>query len=577
MDICTNIRERTHEKPITQYPLPITNYRKPNDQNSISNVLSWRSSGSVLLGLEGCSQSLFDTRMRKKVRELKLKLRDELYAKFSCPYDYKYMLGPNPSVAALALAEEPLQRIIKRIGSLLRADIDKDPSANFFKMMFDRVRRPIPRDIWYQENEEEVGPLVRDEMIVLGWNPATSRQQTLPIEMAARKKVFEALPDEEQEKYLDKAAAWKPKEPTRELLLALPKLLFTIGDSMRKVLGWSFFIWAGGLNAEGKPSVLHEEWLDNNDPDTQAFLTSKEFKALNTAWLKNIAAKSKVPIAEVQIIQPYRPKVAFFVPRGPPRLMDVLEWNKETQTAKGDEPSFEAALNNYFNDLWPLVPPATDENRKIKGKGKKAAKRVPPWDAIDKSRGVYDQWLDPARLPVAPKFQFSAPGRTPFQDLKVLATHIIKGEKGLLPSTNIFQRRNQQNPPARVKPPVPGTKCTLEPSAESDGIEMDAKMSAKHLKLTSQANEPRKPIILAMPSTSNKNIDSITVTGNVLLEQISVDWETAKVKEEEPTGTGGSPKLVESIKKPRAKRIVRVKHAPAVSKEDADSVVVFLM
>jgi hypothetical protein len=32
--------------------------------------------------------------------------------------------------------------------------------------------------------------------------------------------------------------------------------------------------------------------------------------------------------------------------------MDVLEWNEETQTAKGDEPSLEAALNNYFNDLW---------------------------------------------------------------------------------------------------------------------------------------------------------------------------------------------------------------------------------
>ncbi|KIJ27803.1 hypothetical protein M422DRAFT_270992 [Sphaerobolus stellatus SS14] len=424
-------------------------------------------------------------------------------------------------------------------------------------MMFDRVRRPIPRDIWYQENEEEVGPLVRDEMIVLGWTPATSRQQTLPIEMAARKKVFEALPDEEQEKYSDKAAAWKPKEPTREeLLLALPKLLFTIGDSMRKVLGWSFFIWAGGPNAEGKPSVL-------------------QGVALNTAWLGNIAAKSKVPIAEVQIIQPYRPKVASFVPRGLPRLMDVLEWNEETQTAKGDEPSLEAALNNYFNDLWALVPPETNENRKNKGKGKKAAKRVPPWDAIDKARGVYDQWLDPARLPVAPGFQFSAPGRTPFQDLKVLATHIIKGEKGLLPSTNVFQWRNQQNPPARVKPPVPGTKRTLEPSADSDGIEMDAKMSAKHLKLTSQANEPLKPIILAMPSTSNKNIDSITVTGNVLLEQISVDWETVKVKEEEPTGTGGSPKPVESIKKLRAKRIVRAKHAPAVSKEDTDSVVVF--
>ncbi|KIJ52936.1 hypothetical protein M422DRAFT_242899 [Sphaerobolus stellatus SS14] len=46
MDICTNIRERTHEKLITQYPLPIAYYRKPNDQNSIPNVLSWRSSGS---------------------------------------------------------------------------------------------------------------------------------------------------------------------------------------------------------------------------------------------------------------------------------------------------------------------------------------------------------------------------------------------------------------------------------------------------------------------------------------------------------------------------------------------------
>jgi len=181
-----------------------------------------------LLGLEGCSQSLFDTCMRKKVRELKIKLRDELYAKFSRPYDYTYMLGDNPSVAALALAEEVsfscslicypsclLQRIIKRIGSLLRSDVDRDPSANFFKMMFDRVRRPIPRDIWYQENEEEVGPLVRDKMIELGWTPATSRQKTLPTEMAARKEVFESLPDEDQEKYLDKAAAWKPKEPTR--------------------------------------------------------------------------------------------------------------------------------------------------------------------------------------------------------------------------------------------------------------------------------------------------------------------------------------------------------------------------
>jgi len=47
--------------------------------------------------------------------------------------------------------------------------------------------------------------------------------------------------------------------------------------------------------------------------------------------------------------------------------MDVLEWDEETQTAQGDEASFEAALNHYFNDLWGMLHIQLETSKLIHG------------------------------------------------------------------------------------------------------------------------------------------------------------------------------------------------------------------
>jgi len=87
--------------------------------------------------------------------------------------------------------------------------------ADLFDLIFARERRPSGKDVWAQEQPGIAGPLEREEMVRLGWDEEkATRQETLPLQGKARKHVFAKLPDEERDKYIDIAAAWKPYSPS---------------------------------------------------------------------------------------------------------------------------------------------------------------------------------------------------------------------------------------------------------------------------------------------------------------------------------------------------------------------------
>ncbi|KIJ30664.1 hypothetical protein M422DRAFT_267710 [Sphaerobolus stellatus SS14] len=317
-------------------------------------------------GPDGVSMRVYRTRMKRKIKDKKAELIEELYQHWKTPHTFDYLLGENPSKLEL---KQAYRRVSTKLNALIgnRGQISKR-GPDIFKILFEQVRRPSAKDIWAHEQEAIVGPMVIEEMVKNKWKPSMLRQKTLPIQMKARKKVFNRLPEAEKQIWRAKAATWEPKPLTqKELFAALPKLLFTFGDAVRKYLKWTIFIWAGGLTDTGKPASIREEWYDEDDADTQALLDSKEYQAVNTVFNGVLARKHKLPIEEVQTMLPYRPRIPnSIIPQGVPLLKDMIEYDPATNNVLTDSDTLIKALTLYLQDTYALVP--TVDGKKRKGK-----------------------------------------------------------------------------------------------------------------------------------------------------------------------------------------------------------------
>ena len=59
-----------------------------------------------------------------------------------------------------------------------------------------------------------------------------------------------------------------------------------------------------------------------------------------------------VPIEKVVVIKPYRPKIVSFIPKGLPRLLDVLDWDDKNLAVTSDEDSVTKALDIILLDYY---------------------------------------------------------------------------------------------------------------------------------------------------------------------------------------------------------------------------------
>ncbi|KIJ32910.1 hypothetical protein M422DRAFT_783306 [Sphaerobolus stellatus SS14] len=401
-----------------------------------------------ICGPDGVSMRVYQSRMKKKIKDKKAELIEELYQHWKTPHTFDYLLGDNPSKLELKQAH---RRVSAKLNALIgnRGQISKH-GPDVFKILFEQVRRPSAKDIWAHEQEAIVGLMVLEEMVNNKWKPSMSRQKTLPIQMKARKKVFNRLPEAEKQIWRAKAAAWEPKPLIqKELFAALPKLLFTFGDTVRKYLKWTIFIWAGGLTDTGKAAsirlsslfalwVFIIEWYDEDDADTQALLDSKEYQAVDTVFNGVLARKHKLPIEEVQTMLPYCPRIPnSIIPQGVPLLKDMIEYDPATNSVLTDNDTLIKALTLYLQDMYALVPT-------VDGKKRKGKQLIPPWDRMDQKKGNLGEWIEPGRLPDTPGFRFSAPTRMAEEDCHAFAVHVCSGEHGHFSSERVFCWRNQQ-------------------------------------------------------------------------------------------------------------------------------------
>ena len=108
------------------------------------------------------------------------------------------------------------------------------------------------------------------------------------------------------------------------------------------------------------------------------------------------------------------------------------------------------------------------EGRKRTGK-----KSIPPWDEMDKQKGLLDRWIDKARLPQILGFHFSKPSRMSSDDCRAMAEHIIKGEVNLLPTEQRFRWRGQVDGPLHATPkPTAKRQLDIVDSEEDDSEPM---------------------------------------------------------------------------------------------------------
>ncbi|KIJ28449.1 hypothetical protein M422DRAFT_54597 [Sphaerobolus stellatus SS14] len=328
-----------------------------------------------------------------------------------------------------------------------------------------------------------------------------SHQKTLPIQMKARRIVFNRLPEEEKKKWRAKAEAWEAKPLSqKELFIALPKLLFTFGDAVRKHLKWSIFIWAGGLTDTGKPASLREEWYDEDDAETQVFLASKEYQAVDTVFNGVVARRHNVPLDDVQVMLPYRPRIPnAFVPQGVPLLKDMLEYDVTSNKVLSDNETIVEALKLYLLDTYSLVP--MPDGRKRKGK-----ELIPPWDKMDQKKGMLDEWIAPGRLPSADGFRFSAPTRMADEDCQTFAAYVCGGEYSRLEIDKVFRWQNQQdgqvvrtNKLVPAKRKMKGTEVAAEVEVEveastENSVEISFGPTKKKMstKKSSKADPPKR-------------------------------------------------------------------------------------
>ncbi|KIJ38801.1 hypothetical protein M422DRAFT_258434 [Sphaerobolus stellatus SS14] len=172
-----------------------------------------------------------------------------------------------------------------------------------------------------------------------------------------------------------------------------------------------------------------------------------------------------------------------FVSKTVEKLSEVLAFDDDGEIVTSVE-SARKITERYLDALWSLVPDS-----------KGLPKNSPiPWTEIRRQRDNLAHFVEPARLP-SENFIFERPKEMPRKDLWAFMLHIVKGEEGKLPETEVFRwtrqtdgnfqlatkprKQNRRSAKSGVKRPKLSTVSKRASSVGGETLDLDVSSSGE--------------------------------------------------------------------------------------------------
>ncbi|KIJ31904.1 hypothetical protein M422DRAFT_266402 [Sphaerobolus stellatus SS14] len=400
-------------------------------------------------GRQGVSLAEYEKQLKSNHLKFKKALADEYMSHFKA-YNLTQLLPPNPSHSQQKATDN---HVLKKIDNLFRDHHTKsgDP-PDMMELLFRQVRKSTARDCWarsdptYKVKEAE-------RMVINKWTPDMDHQVSSPIQMQARRELWDELSEEDKDKWEAEALRQKDIVPTREMLLgAMAELWALVGDAWVARNRWYLDIRTAGIGGDGLP---HYFSLGSSLPESEAY---------DISLRKGVADFSKVKPADVKDVPTWKSKVTMPKLGGRPLIklsgMVLTDDKGEIVTA---EDTLREAIINYMNMTFALCLVAREA-----GKGHPSKLN---WNGM--WLAGMNNYVDPQCLPPAP-FVFDNPERLRDKDLQPFGMWLLKAELGQLAPENCFRWKGQQAGVARGvrwKGGAGGQTKAVEPKATNEGTD----------------------------------------------------------------------------------------------------------
>ncbi|KIJ53284.1 hypothetical protein M422DRAFT_775882 [Sphaerobolus stellatus SS14] len=501
-------------------------------------------------------------------------------------FDEEEVLGADPTPAMRELHKE---RVVKFIDyAVVRQNsAAKESPSDILSLLINRARKPIAYNHW-AENIPGVDDKAR---ALASMDPKwVDPREHLHLLMEARKTLFSKLPEEEQAEW-DKSAEESKNKPItpEDCILLIPKIYGMVGDAIRKLVNFNCVILCGGKGVEHADGIAagqgtwfySEEWHHPSVIASLGFTSTDNWKVITGTFLKVLAEETKVNTEDIKQLPTWQ-RPSEFIPKVVERLSDILEFDQQSELVSTLEAARQGT-EKYLDALYSLVP---DRN------GGKQSKPI-PWTHVYRAGSQSGRYYEAARLPT-PEFFLLRLKDMPTESLLTFIRHIIKGEKGELPPSRIFQWANQGDgmfhiaPKPRKQTRTSGHKKKAqggghrskkvaetsrdEEIIELDGIsssdESDAKETSEQVRerITTCGNKRKSRVIKASAKRSKSHVSG-TSTGN------RDENSTAKRDDRSQKGnssmqrqsrSGASPTLPNPLPKSKGRRA-------SISDHDSDS------